>query len=80
MAGLGQDAGSGWGYGWGDPYAGGHTHNAYNDANGAGASAMTSNMSATIAPETTRVEGFEWVVIPSIVLLVSLDMSYRYPR
>ena len=32
---------------------------------------MTDTMPATIAAETTRVESFEWVVIPSIVLLVS---------
>ena len=58
------DHGSGWGSGWGDPYS--------------GAQRMTGNMSATIAPETTKVEGFEWVVIPSIVLLVSPNLNSTF--
>lgn len=57
-------SGAGWGYGWDDPYAGHHP-------SGTGSVPMTDSMPATIAAETTRVEGFEWVVIPSLVLLVS---------
>jgi hypothetical protein len=42
------------------------------------ASMDSNNVLATIAPESTRVESLDWVVIPSIVLLVRSPPSFGF--
>lgn len=61
---------AGWGYDWGTPWSGpGQTTSM------AGVEDNAAN--ATVSPEMTRVESYEWVVIPSIVLLVSHSSFHR---
>lgn len=61
---------AGWGYDWGTPWSGSGQIQSMADT-GTGSNAVNETMGSAIAAQTTRVEGYEWVVIPSIVLLVS---------